>query len=75
VNVAIYKKIQNGGLMLIGGMAVLISLLALVHHRYVFFYHRGQRWVPTLVPLLGGAWLFVVGLIGFLDDKKPRDVS
>jgi hypothetical protein len=67
-----YKKVQNGASMVVGGIAVFMSLRALLHHQFVYFYGRGQRWVPTLVPAVVGAWLFIFGLIGFIQYKRSK---
>jgi hypothetical protein len=66
----IYKKIQNAGLMAIGIVTAVVSLWNLFHHRYSIYYAKGRAWVPTIAPLLCGAWLFVIGLIGFINDTR-----
>jgi hypothetical protein len=67
-----YKKIQNPVLMAIGTVTTLISIWYLFHHKYSIYYPKGRAWVPTFAPLLGGAWLFVIGLIGFINDRRQE---
>jgi TRAP-type C4-dicarboxylate transport system permease small subunit len=68
-----FKKILNSALIFVGGIVAFMNIRALLlHHQFVYFYGRGQRWVPTLVPALVGAWLFVFGLIGFIQQKRTN---
>ncbi len=65
-----YKKIQNLALMVIGIVATFICLWSLFHHRYAIYYPKGRAWVPTIALLLGGAWLFVIGLVGYIRETR-----
>jgi uncharacterized membrane protein len=67
-----YKTIQNAACMLIGTVAVIVCLRALFHHQYTFYYNRGLRWVPTIVPTFVGVWLFMFGLVGIIRERREK---
>jgi hypothetical protein len=66
------SKILNVASMLLGGAGAFVFLRALFHHQYVLYSYRWQRWTPTLVPALMGAWLFVFGLVGLIRRKQGK---
>jgi hypothetical protein len=66
------NKILNVASMLLGGAVEFVFLRALFHHQYVLYSYRWQRWTPTLVLALMGAWFFVFGLVGLIRRKQGK---
>jgi len=67
-----YKKIQNSTLMVIGIVAILMCLRSLFNHQYAVYYPKGRAWIPTIAPLIAGAWLFVIGLLGYIRERRTN---
>jgi hypothetical protein len=67
-----FNKLKNLLIMLIGGASTILWVGRILSHRFVFFSSKGQKWVPSFVPVLLGVWLFVFGLIGFIHDKSSE---
>ena len=74
------SRIINIACVLIGIVSVVVSLRLLLRHQYTFL-HRNvltadpRMWVSTFVFLLVGIWVFLFGLIGFIDEKRRRGTN
>jgi hypothetical protein len=63
-------KVLNAAGMLAGGVAIILGTRLLLLHQYSIYSARRQHWIPTIVVVLIGVWLFVVGLVGFIRTMK-----
>lgn len=62
-------------LYMISGVALFIpATFMLLRHQYVYFSHfltiEYYPWNPTIVLLLLGVWLFILGLVGFIRARN-----
>ncbi|HTC61722.1 MAG TPA: hypothetical protein VK709_02680 [Candidatus Saccharimonadales bacterium] len=64
-----FAKILNAIGMIAGCVAVFFGITFLLHHQYAIYSARRQHWIPTIVVVLIGLWLFFVGLFGFIRSK------
>jgi len=69
------RRLMNIASVLLGGLIAALSLRLLLRHQYTFLHHKSytedpKTWVPTIVPLFAGIWLFIFGLVGFIDEKR-----
>jgi uncharacterized membrane protein len=65
---------------IIGMIAVVVSLLFLLHHQYTFIYRNYPMneppiWTSIFVLLLAGIWLFLFGLHGLVDEKQRKGTN
>lgn len=49
---------------------LLLRQYAFLHHK--FLTEEPKVWRSTFVSLLLGAWIFVFGLVGLLDEKRRK---
>jgi len=66
---------MNIASLLLGCLTAFLSVRLLLSHQYAILRHNGftedpKRWVPTVVPLFAGIWLFVFGLIGLINEMR-----
>jgi len=64
-----FTKILNSIGMIAGCVAMFFGIRFLLQHQYSIYSVRTHHMIPTVVILLVGVWLFVVGLIGFMRSK------
>jgi hypothetical protein len=64
-----FTKVLNAVGMLAGCVAAFLGGRLLLHHQYEIYSVRRQHWIPTVVVVLIGVWLFFVGLVGFIRSK------
>jgi len=67
-----FMKVLNAAAVLAGCVALFFGFRLLIHHQYAIYSVRRQHWIPTVVVLLTGAWLFVVGLVGFIRSGRIK---
>jgi LPXTG-motif cell wall-anchored protein len=65
--------------LVVGTLIASASLRLVLHHQYTFL-HQDWRTEPkeqisTFVLLLGGIWLFLVGLYGLIGKKRRKNVE
>jgi hypothetical protein len=65
-----FSKVLNALGMIAGGVAMFFGIRFLLHHQYSLYSERTKHMIPTVVILLVGLWLFLVGLIGFMRSKN-----
>jgi hypothetical protein len=66
---------MNIASVLLGCLIAFSSVRLLRNHQYAILRHNvfpedPKRWVPTVVPLFAGIWLFVFGLVGLIDEMR-----
>lgn len=71
------RRIINIACVVIGMVAVFVSLRFLLHHQYTILHRKiltddPVRVVFTFVPLFGGIWAFLFGLVGLIDEKRGK---
>lgn len=74
------RRILNIAFTLFGIIVVFVSLRLVLRHQYALLRHRfltdePRIWVPTIVPLLLGIWIFLVGLVGLIDERRSRNLK
>jgi len=71
------RRIINIACVLIGMVAVIVSLRLLLDNQYTILHRKiltdePVRVVSTFVPLFGGIWAFLFGLVGLIDEKRRK---
>jgi hypothetical protein len=69
------SRFINVASVLLGCLVVILSVRLLLKHQFFILrreaFGEGPKWwVSTVVPLLGGIWLLVFGLIGLIDERR-----
>jgi hypothetical protein len=69
------NKFSNIAAMLLGILGVGISLRMLLRHQYVTYEHGEWMWTPTIGILILGAWFFLIGLVGLINEKRRNQAN
>ena len=57
----------------IGGVASCLWIAVLAKHQYAVYSYRRHYWIPTVVLALESIWMFLIGLVGLVRQRKNQN--